>query len=111
MSRTANSRRFLVTSLRKFAASPPIPARSSTAESAFSCSSAEKTGLRTSRVRSALSRNERVEAIKIGLHGVDGIGVAREIEQRGRVAAGHAGHKVFFACQVGPSMIGSSRIL
>ena len=53
----------------------------------------------------------RVEALKIGLHGVDGIGVARQIEQRRRVTAGHAGHKVFFACQVGPSMIGSSQIL
>src|SRR6202035_5136332 len=52
---TANSRRLAVRTFRKLAAMPEIPALSSTAVSAFDCASAEKTGLRTSRFRSALS--------------------------------------------------------
>src|SRR5712692_3131350 len=55
MSRTANRRRFAVTSSRKLAASPPIAARSSTAVSAFACAAAPNTGLRTRRARSGLS--------------------------------------------------------
>src|SRR5882724_5504321 len=54
-SATANSRRLAVRTFRNFAAMPEIPALSSTAESAFDCSPAEKTGLRTNRFRSALS--------------------------------------------------------
>ncbi len=45
--------------------------------------------------------DERVETLQIRLHGVDGVGLTRQFEQRGRVTAGHAGHKGFFACQVG----------
>src|SRR5215212_1183158 len=52
---TANSRRLAVRTLRNLAEVPEIPAFSSTAVSAFVCASAEKTGLRTRRVRSALS--------------------------------------------------------
>src|SRR5712691_11624461 len=55
MSRSANRRRFTVTSRRKLAAMPVIPARSSTAASALPCSSAPNTGLRTRRMRSGLS--------------------------------------------------------
>ena len=47
MSRTANNRRFVVTTRRKLAAIPPMPALSRMAESALSCSSAPNTGLRT----------------------------------------------------------------
>src|SRR4051812_5176380 len=54
-SATANSRRLAVRTLRKFAEMPPIAAFSSTAASALDCESAENTGLRTSRFRSALS--------------------------------------------------------
>src|SRR5712664_1869937 len=51
----ANSRRLRVRTFRKFAAMPVTPALSSTAVSAFNCASAENTGLRTRRLRSALS--------------------------------------------------------
>src|SRR5258708_12570233 len=34
--------------------------------------------------------NERVEAFEVGLHRVDRVGLAGEIEQASRVAAGHA---------------------
>src|SRR6185437_4584502 len=54
-SATANSRRLLVSTFRKFAAVPEIPALSSTADSAFNCASAANTGLSTNRFRSALS--------------------------------------------------------
>src|SRR6185436_13004378 len=50
-----NSRRLLVTNIRKFKASPPISALASTAASARLRSSAPYTGLRTRRLRSALS--------------------------------------------------------
>src|SRR5258708_6201698 len=52
---TANNRRLRVRTFRKFAAVPAIPALSSTAVSAFNCASAENTGLRTRRFRSATS--------------------------------------------------------
>src|SRR5207245_1088116 len=52
---TANSRRLRVRTFRKFVAIPVIPALSSTAESAFNCASAENTGPRTRRFKSALS--------------------------------------------------------
>src|SRR6267142_6912392 len=51
----ANNRRLTVRTRRKFAEIPDIPALSSTAASALACESAEKTGLRTRRLRSALS--------------------------------------------------------
>src|SRR5205085_280874 len=52
---TANSRRLAVRTLRNLAEVPVISALSSTALSALACASAEKTGLRTRRLRSALS--------------------------------------------------------
>src|SRR6202521_4014657 len=52
---TANSRRLAVRTFRNFAEMPDISALSSTAASAFDCESAENTGLRTSRFKSALS--------------------------------------------------------
>src|SRR6266581_2880047 len=52
---TANSRRLAVRTLRNLAEVPEIPTLSSTALSAFACASAEKTGLRTRRFKSALS--------------------------------------------------------
>src|SRR5664279_4628701 len=55
MSRTANSRRLVVMTRRKLAASPWIPALSRMAVSARNCSSAPNTGLRTKRLRSGLS--------------------------------------------------------
>src|SRR3984893_9219287 len=54
-SETTNSRRLAVRTFRNFAEMPEIPALSSTAASALDCASAEKTGLRTRRFRSALS--------------------------------------------------------
>src|SRR6266849_5108819 len=52
---TTNRRRLAVRTLRNFAEMPDISALSSTAASAFDCKSAENTGLRTSRFKSALS--------------------------------------------------------
>src|SRR4030088_3062328 len=52
---TANSRRLAVSTFRKFAEMPEIPAFSSTAASAFDWASAENTGLRTKRFKSALA--------------------------------------------------------
>src|SRR5581483_2581796 len=52
MSPTANRRRLLATTFRKFAAMPRRPALSSTAPSALACSSAAKAGERTRRARS-----------------------------------------------------------
>src|SRR5439155_17117504 len=52
---TANSRRLAVSTFRNLAEVPAISALSSTALSALACASAEKTGLRTRRLRSALS--------------------------------------------------------
>src|SRR4029077_13854960 len=52
---TTKSRRLAVRTFRNFADMPEIPAFSSTAVSALDCESAEKTGLRTRRFRSALS--------------------------------------------------------
>src|SRR5467141_572184 len=54
---TTNRRRLAVRTFRNFAEMPDMPAWSSTAASAFDCKSAEKTGLRTSRIRSTLSAN------------------------------------------------------
>src|SRR4029079_17126759 len=54
-SATANRRLLAVRTLRNLAEVPEISALSSTALSAFACASAEKTGLRTRRFRSALS--------------------------------------------------------
>src|SRR5262249_43478985 len=54
-SSAANSRRLVPSSLRTLAASPSMPARSSTPESARVCSSAENTGLLSKRARSATS--------------------------------------------------------
>src|SRR5512138_1074638 len=54
-SATANRRRLAVSTRRNLAGVPVTPALSSTASSAFICTSAENTGLRTSRLRSALS--------------------------------------------------------
>ena len=42
--------------------------------------------------------DQRIEPFEIGLDGVDRVRLAREIEQRGRVAARHAGNDGFFAC-------------
>src|SRR5229473_42221 len=52
---TMNRRRLAVRTLRNFAEMPDISALSSTAANALNCESAEKTGLRTRRFRSALS--------------------------------------------------------
>src|SRR6266566_2135378 len=51
---TAKRRRLAVRTFRKLAEMPEMPALSSTAVSAFDCTSAVKTGLRTSRFRSSL---------------------------------------------------------
>ena len=75
-----------------------MPALSSTASSAFACSSAENTGLRTRRVRSGLDADQRVERLEIGLHLVDGFALERELEQRGGVTPRHAGNDSVFAC-------------
>ncbi len=48
-----------------------MPALSSTAASAAVCSSAVKTGLRTSRAQIGTLANQRVETIEIGLDRVD----------------------------------------
>src|SRR5665647_3910329 len=55
ISRSANRRRLVVTTRRKLAASPAMPALARIADSALSCSSAPNTGLRTRRLRSGLS--------------------------------------------------------
>src|ERR1700759_1056800 len=53
-SATANSRRLAASTFRKLAEMPEMPALSSTAASAFACTSAEKTGLRTNLLNSGL---------------------------------------------------------
>ena len=104
---TANSRRLAVRTCRKFAAMPAMPALSSTAASALACSSAENTGLRTSRFRSALSAQHGVESVEIGLDRVDGFLVARQLEQGRCITAGHSRNgrifsshrRALFSCQ------------
>ena len=79
---------------------PPMPALSITAESALTCASAVKTGLRTSRRRSALSPSSCVETVKIGLDRIERPVFERELEQRGGVTARHAGNDGLLACHV-----------
>ena len=45
-------------------------------------------------------RDHGGEFFDIGLHRVDGLGVERELEQRARIAARHAGYGRIFACHV-----------
>ena len=68
--------------------------------SACNCSSAENTGLRTSRVRSALSATSASKRSRSAFTASIAFASLRKIEQRGRVTAGHAGHEGFFACHV-----------
>ena len=68
------------------------------ASSALTCSSAEKTGLRTSRFRSALSATISLEPVEIGPDLVERLLLEREIEKRGRVAPRHPGNNRLFAC-------------
>ena len=77
-----------------------MPARSSTPESARVCSSAENTGLRSRRARSATSATSASKRSRSTLTAIDGVLLARELEQRGRVAARHAGNDCVFACHV-----------
>ena len=42
--------------------------------------------------------NQRVETIEIGTHGVERMLLERQLEQRGRIAARHAGYDGFLAC-------------
>src|SRR6202051_1827797 len=67
MSLTANSRRLAVRTFRNFAEMPEIAALSSTAAKAFDCESAEKTGLRTRRFRSALSASMASKLLRSAL--------------------------------------------
>src|SRR6185369_3901077 len=53
----------------------------------------------TAQVRALLEHG--VEFFDIGLHRVDGFAVERELEQRARIAASHAGYRRIFACHVG----------
>ena len=48
--------------------------------------------------RSGLSRDQRVEPVEIGPDGVERLVVERQLEQRGGVAARHAGNDRVFAC-------------
>ena len=99
MSRTANSRRLVATSLRKLAASPPMPGLVEHRRRARCvCSSAEKTGTAHQPRQVGAFRHQRVEPLEIRLHRVDGILLARKLEQRGRVAARHAGYDCPFVC-------------
>ena len=75
-----------------------MPALSRMAASALRCSSAPNTGLRTSRLRSALSAISASNAFEIGLDRVDGLVFERELEQGGGIAASHAGNDRVFAC-------------
>ena len=53
----------------------------------------------TAQVRAVLDHG--VEFFDVGLHRVDGFGIERELEQRARIAASHAGYGRIFACHVG----------
>ena len=55
-------------------------------------------GLRTSPLEVTALATEAIEAVEIGPNDVDGILLERELEQRGRVATGHAGNDCTFAC-------------
>ena len=100
MSRTANSRRLDVTNSRKFAASPAMPALSSTAASALRLlvGAEHRAAHQPMQVRAV--RNHGVEFFEIGLHRVDGFAVERQLEQRPRITASHAGYGRIFACHV-----------
>src|SRR6266699_5832893 len=97
MSSAANSRRLVPSSLRTLAASPSMPARSSTPESARVCGE-----YRASQQAGEIGDlgHQRTEAVEVDLDAIDRILLARELEQRGRVAAGHAGYDCVFACHV-----------
>ena len=77
---------------------PLMPALSSIAASAFSCSSAPNTGLRTRRSRSGLSAISASNGSRSALTASIALLLARELEQRVGVAAGHAGDDGVFAC-------------
>ena len=100
MSRTANSRRLAATNSRKFAASPPMPALSSTAASALRLLLGAEHRAAHQPVQVRAVGDHGVECFEIGLHRVDGLGVERELEQRARITARHAGYGRIFACHV-----------
>ena len=84
--------------LMKLAARPPMPALSSTAAIARTCSSAEKTGLRTRRRRSSLSSSSRRSGRDRVATASTRLCVPGEFEQRRGVAPRHAGHVGRVAC-------------
>ena len=49
-------------------------------------------------------RHQRVEPVEIDLDRVDGILLERKLEQRGRIAARHAGYDCLFACHVASAL-------
>ena len=100
MSRTANSRRFDVTKSRKLAASPPIPALSSTRRQRLALLLGGEHGAADQAAQILALGDERIEALEIGTHRIDRLIVACEFEQGGGVTARHAGNNRFFACHV-----------
>ena len=72
-----------------------MPALSSSAPTARDCSSDVNTGLRTRRVRSALSAIIALEFCEIGCHRIDCIGFERKLEQGRCITACHSGHDHF----------------
>src|SRR5215475_13616144 len=99
MSSAANSRRLVPSSLRTLAASPSMPARSSTPERARLLIGGEHRASEQAGEIGDLG-DQRIETVKVDLDPIDGVLLARELKQRGRVAAGHAGYDCVFACHV-----------
>src|SRR6266571_442681 len=99
MSSAANSRRLVPSSLRTLAASPSMPARSSTPESARLLVGGEYRASQQAGEIGDLG-HQRIEAVEVDLDAIDRVLLARELEQRGRVAARHAGYDHIFACHV-----------
>ena len=98
MSRAANSRRLVATSLRKLRRDP-VDAHlvQHAGEGAFLLVG-RKDGTSQQPRQVGDFRHHRVKPLEIHLDRVDGILLARKLEQRGRVAARHAGNDCPFVC-------------
>ena len=89
-----------MTSLRNFAASPPIAGALEHRRQRLQLLVGGKHRAAHQPQQIGAFRDQRIEAIEIRLDGVDRVRLAGEIEQRGRVAARHAGYDGVFGCQI-----------
>ena len=92
MSATANRRRLRAISLKKLPVRPEMPALLEQGRQRRGWSSAEITGLRTSRRKSSLVVQHGLEGFDVGLDRLDLPLILGQLEQRGGVAPRHARH-------------------